>query len=769
MPALSGGCGLGQSFAAGGLDPHLRRLHSPSAGPDRIDTIAADTSLQQTDSRALAKMAVPHLRLSPLLTPRSVAIVGASPREGTLGNNVVMNLRRFGYPGRILPIHPSAPEVAGLPAYRSFAELPEIAECAVLAVPADKIVAALEDGVAHGLRAAVVFASGFAELGEDGRTRQRQLQALCTRSGIVLCGPNCLGLVNVHKRVSLYSSGIPEGIEDGGLAVVSHSGSACIALSTLGRFGLSFLVSVGNAAVLDLPDYLEYLGNDRETKVVALFIEELRHPAAFARSIEAMHKAGKPVIALKVGRSLKGAAASAAHTGSLAGSWEAYQAYFRRHGVIAVDDFDELAESVALALKVRSPPQGNGVAMIAVSGGEASLVADLAERAQVELPELAPATVARLRTVLPSFANIGNPLDTTDRGVYDAQNVYNGSIRALAEDPAVSLVAVVQDCSPGLSARGANNYRRIAQTVADAARDLPKPVVFFNTAAGGLHPHVIEPLVGSPVAVLQGARASLLAISRLFAYTRHVPAAEPQVPGPAAHWRQRLGSAQPFTERESKAFLAAHGIPVTREICASDAAAAARAAAEIGYPVVLKIESPDLPHKTEVGGVRVGLADASAVEAAFTEIMTAARRHAPAARLAGVLVQQMVSDGIELIAGLARQEPFGMGILAGGGGVLVELMRDTALDLCPIDNAQAHALIARTRSGQLVQGFRGRPAGDLEAFAALLARLSQLGIAYADLLEAVDLNPVAVLPPGRGARVLDALVIPRKPTSHGTP
>jgi acetate---CoA ligase (ADP-forming) len=713
-------------------------------------------------------MAPPGLRLSPLLTPRCVAIVGASPREGTLGNNVVMNLRRFGYAGRILPIHPSAPEVAGLPAYRAFAELPEHAECAVLAVPADKIVATLEEGVAHGVRAAVVFASGFAELGDEGRARQRELQALCARTGVVLCGPNCLGLVNVHKRISLYSSAVPEGMRDGALAIVSHSGSACIALSTLGRFGFSFLISVGNAAVLDLPEYLDYLANDSETRVVALFIEELRDPVAFARSMQAMQNAGKPVIALKVGRSLKGAATSAAHTGSLAGSWEAYEAYFRRHGVIAVDDVDELAESVELSLKVRSPPQGTGVAVIAVSGGEASLVADLAERAHVELPELSPQTVARLRTVLPAFANIGNPLDTTDRGVYDADNVYSGSIRALAEDPSVSLVAVVQDCSPGLSARGASNYRRIAQAVANVSREMPKPVVFFNTAAGGLHREVIEPLAASNVAVLQGARASLLAIARLFDHTRYVSVAEAHVPAPSSDWRQRLATAHPFTERESKAFLAAHGIAVTREIFAADATAAVRAAAEIGYPVVLKIESPDLPHKTEVGGVRVGLADALAVEAAFDEIMTAARRHDRTARLLGVLVQQMVSGGIELIAGLSHQEPFGMGIIAGGGGVLVEVMRDTALDLCPIDNAQARTLLARTRSGQIVHGSRGRAPGDLEAFAALLARLSQLGAAYADLLEAVDLNPVAVLPPGQGALVLDALVIPRKLTS-GTP
>ena len=303
-----------------------------------------------------------------------------------------------------------------------------------------------------------------------------------------------------------------------------------------------------------MADYLEYLADDAETKTVALFIETLRDPAAFARAMQAMHAAGKPVIALKVGRSARGAATSAAHTGSLAGNWDAYQAFFRRHGVIPVDDFDELAELVELALKVRAPPMGDGVAMIAVSGGEASLVADLAERAGVRLPELAPETVARLREVLPAFGSIGNPLDTTDRGVYDAQNVYSGSIRALADDPSVSLIAVVQDCSPGLSTRGANNYRRIAQTVADAAREVAKPVAFFNTAAGGMHEHVIEPFAGSGVAVMQGARASLLAINRLLVHARFTPSAEPQTPAPALAGATDCQPAPPSRSENRRAF-----------------------------------------------------------------------------------------------------------------------------------------------------------------------------------------------------------------------
>ena len=708
-------------------------------------------------------------RLLPLMQPQSVAIIGASPRENTLGNNVVVNLKRFGYAGRIYPVHPSAPEVAGLAAFRSIADLPEAPDCAVLAVSADKVVPSLEEGAARGLKAAVVFASGFAELGEEGRARQRELQALAARTGLVVCGPNCLGLVNVRDRVSLYSSGLPEGMREGGLAVVSHSGSACIAMSTLGRFGMAHIVSVGNAAVLDMSDYLEFLAADAGTRVVALFIETLRDPAAFGRGVEAMHAAGKQVVALKVGRSAKGAAASAAHTGSLAGSWTAYEAFFHRQGVIAVDDFDEMTESIELGLKLRRRPRADGIAVLAVSGGETSLVADLADRAGLRLPDLAPQTVAQLKTVLPAFGSVANPLDTTDRGVYDSQNVYSGAIRALVADPSISMIAVVQDCSPGLSTRGAGNYRRIAQAVADASRSADLPIAFFNPTSGGLHPQVVEPFAGTDVAVMQGARASLLAIRRLLEHVAFLSAGAP-TPPPAMlvqkAWRARLATGAAFTERESKQFLAAHGIRVTREAPAGDADEAAAAAASIGCPVVMKIESADIPHKTEAGGVKIGLTDAAAVRAAFVEVTASARRYAPTARIEGVVLQEMVAGGIEVIAGLSRQEPFGMGVVAGTGGVLVELVRDAALALAPIDAAQARALIARTRASILLAGFRGQPRADTGALAELVARLSQVGAAYAEWLEAVDLNPVSVLAEGGGALVLDALVIPRNPNPH---
>ena len=704
--------------------------------------------------------------LTPLMRPRSIAVLGASPRPNTLGNNAVANLQRFGYVGGIFPVHPSAPEVAGLKAYANLASLPEAPDCAVVALSSDKVIATLEEAAARGVRAAVVFASGFAETDDAGKALQRDLQALCERTGLVVCGPNCLGLVNVTEKTSLYSSSVPEGLRAGGLAVVSHSGSGCIALSTLGRFGMSYMVSAGNAAVVDMAEYLEFLAADASTRVAALFMEQMRDPARFEHAMAAMHAAGKPVIALKVGRSAKGAAASAAHTGSLAGSGEAYADFFRRNGVIGVDDLDEMAESIALMLAVKRLPRGDGLGMISVSGGETAMLCDVADRTGVRLPDPAEETKARLRTALPGFGTASNPLDATGNAVYDV-SVYEACMEALASDPGIALVAVAQDCSPGLSKLGSGNYRRIAEKVAAVAARLDKPVAFFNPTAGGLHPFVIEPFGNTDVAVMQGTRASLVAIRRLFEYAQAMRAAKRPAP-PAAKsdpaWRARLQAGTPFTEREGKQFLAAHGIPVTRESLATSEAEAVAAAVAIGYPAVLKVESAEIAHKTEVGGVKVGLVDAGAVAAAYREILASVKAKAPQASVAGIVVQEMVSGGVEMIAGLSQCAPFGMGIVTGTGGVLVELVKDASLALAPIDRTRALELIASTRAHKLLEGFRGAPPADIEAFAGVLVALSSIATAYGDLIETIDLNPVSVLSAGQGARVLDALIIPKKPS-----
>jgi acetate---CoA ligase (ADP-forming) len=713
-------------------------------------------SLTSSATHSLQTLAHP---LQTLMAPRSVAVIGASARTGALGNTVVRNLQKFGFSGRIFPIHPREPEICGLAAYPKLSALDESPECAVVCLPAESVLAALDEAAAHGVGASVIFASGFAEAGEAGRSLQSELRAFAERTKMKVCGPNCLGIANVTSNISLYSADLPEGLQKGDVAVLSHSGSGCIVLSNLGRFGVSHLVSIGNGAIVDVDQYLDFLAGDEATRVAALFLETVRDPAAFAAAAHRMRQAGKAVVALKVGRSEKGSAATAAHTGSLSGTAAVYDDFFKSCGVLVVEDLDELVEAVELVRLVRSVPRGAGVAVLNVSGGEIALTCDIAQRIGLELPELSPDTRERLGTMLPSFARASNPLDATGVAVFD-MGVYGGCVQALADDPAVSLVAVAQDCPAGLGAQQAQTYRRIAETVAKLQPNATKPIVFYSNIAGGLHPHVTEPLraVGAPA--LQGARASLLAIKK-FLDSKPPKPAENKTIDTDRRWFERLATGAPFTERESKLFLAGAGLPITREELASSAAQARTVATSLTFPVALKIESIDLPHKTEVGGVALNLSSADAVEEAYAAMMRKVTEKAPNARINGVLVQEMVTSGVEIIAGVSRAEPFGMSVVVGAGGILVELMRDVALALAPISHERALQLIGETKVSKILEGYRGSSKADISALADTLERLSRIAVAYRDVLEAIDLNPVHVGKHGEGVRIVDALVVPR--------
>jgi acyl-CoA synthetase (NDP forming) len=708
--------------------------------------------------------------LSTLMNPKSIAVLGASPRPEAMGNTVIKNLLRVGYAGSIYPIHPNADSVLGLTCYRDLISLSGPVDCVVIALGADKALNALKSAHAAGARSAVLYASGFAETGEEGAALQAEISKFCRDNEINLCGPNCLGIFSVQSAVALYSAAVPQGLEAGDIALISHSGSACIALSSLNRFKFSHLVSLGNGAVTDIPEYLDYVAQDPRTKLAALFVETLRDPAAFARAAAQMRKAGKPIVALKVGRSVSGAAASAAHTGAIASSDAALLSFFRCHGVTLVEDYDELVETVALFSTTRSMPQGAGLGVLNVSGGELSMTCDIAERCGLALPSLSASTIAHLKTVLPAFGAARNPLDATGVGVFDTR-MYGDCLDALLNDPSIHVVAVSQDCPASMGQDQAAIYEKLAITVAERCARARKPVVFFNNLSAEIHPDVLAPLREVPT--LRGMRNALRAIKHLVDHAAFMAAEViPKTLGidRQGKWVRRFESAELLTERESKAFLEEHGIAVTAERLASTEEAAVAYADDIGYPVVLKIESADLPHKSEAGGVIVDLPDALAVRAAYHQILESVARNAPEARIAGVLVQQMVRGGVEAILGVVTHRPFPPGVVVGSGGVLVEIMQDAAFELAPVDLTTAAALIDRTRLGKLLGGYRGDIVADREALARMLERLSDIAVVYADVIEAIDLNPVAVLAQGQGAVVLDALVIAkarRKPLVDG--
>ncbi|PTE10781.1 acetate--CoA ligase family protein [Mesorhizobium helmanticense] len=691
-----------------------------------------------------------------LMAPRSVAVIGATERADASSSYVMRNLMAFGFSGTIIPVHPKAETVFGIAAMPSLDGLDAPADVAVIGIGAAHVLAALEDAGKAGIKAAVVLASGFAETDGEGKARQQALIGIARKYGMAVCGPNCLGLFNLQSGAALYSSTLSPNLRKGQLAILSHSGASAIALANSGRFGLSHIVSCGNSAATDLPDYLAYLADDEATHVIGLVVEAIRDPAAFTSAMQAVHAAGKKVVALRAGKSSKGAEAAAAHTGSLAAANEAYEAFFRRTGVIEVADMDEFVETATLCLSLKARPARKGVAVVGVSGGGVAHVSDIAEQVGIDLPEFSQDTVARLKVLLPPFATPQNPVDTT--GVVFADGgIYRSVLDILAQDPAVGLIVAAQDAPVGLDATGAAEYTGIADAVAAYAKDATVPVAFISNLSSGHHPAVMQRLAGVPA--LNGTRAALSAVRRLLDATGGTAPNAPAIESAGENdpWAKRLATGGKLTEREAKQLLAENGLRVTRERLAVTAQEAVAAAEVIGFPVVLKIESPDIPHKTEAGGVRLGITSPAEAAEAFAAIMQSARAHAPDAKLRGVVVQEMAGRGVEALVGLVRHEPFGLGIVVGVGGVLVELVKDAAFDLLPVDRDAAEALIDRTRLAALLKGYRGAPPADREALVETIVALSDFAGRYGHLIEAVDLNPVVVFE--NGTCVLDALVI----------
>ncbi len=695
-----------------------------------------------------------------LMNPRSVAVIGATERADASSSFVMRNLMAFGFSGAIIPVHPKAEQVFGIPAIPALDRLNTPADVAVIGIGAAHVLGALQAAAKAGTKAAVVLASGFAETDDEGKARQQALVDIAEKYGMAICGPNCLGLFNLSSGAALYSSTLSPNLKKGGLALLSHSGASAIALANTGRFGLSHIVSSGNSAATDIPDYLNFLASDEATRVAGVVIEAIRDPKAFSASMQAMHAAGKPVIALRAGRSAKGSAATAAHTGALAAANEAYEAFFRNSGVIEVSDMDAFVETASLCLSLKAKPRARGVAVVGVSGGGVAHVSDIASEIGLELPELAAETKAGLKALLPAFATPQNPVDTTGI-VFADGSIYARVLETLAGDPSIGLIVASQDAPVGLDADGAAEYVGIAEAVAGYARSAAVPAVFMSNLSSGHHPSVRAVLDGVPV--LNGTRAALTAICNMVEPPVLRAAISPAIePAPADDpWAKRLAAGEKLTEREAKELLASCGLRVTKERLATTADEAAGAALEIGFPVVLKIESPDILHKTEAGGVRLNIASEAEARQAFETIMASARAYAPKAELRGVVVQEMAGRGVEALVGLVRHEPFGLGIVVGVGGVLVELVKDAAFDLLPIDRAAAEALIDRTRLGHLLAGHRGALAADREALVDAMLALSRFADRYGHLVEAVDLNPVVVFEKGRGACALDALVIAR--------
>lgn len=706
--------------------------------------------------------------LDPLFNPRSIAVIGASAKGGR-ATGAIRNLKELGFQGAVYPVNPKYDEVLGYKCYPSLEAIPGEVDLACIGIPSEDIQAVLDEAHRKAIPAAVIFASGYAEADESGKARQAELEAFARRTGMVICGPNCLGVLNFNAGSCAYTSTSPSAVKPGDVALLSQSGSIIVAMvRSLRGIGFSHMVSSGNEAVLTGADYLQHFVDDPKTRVIAAYLEGIKDPEKFSAVADRALEAGKPVIVIKSGRSAGGSAASAAHTGSLAGSHEVQSAIFRQKGIVQCADLDEFSEAIEMFRVCRRIPSGYGVGMFGISGGENALVMDVAAEQGVEVRPLTENGRAKLAKILPWYARPENPIDPTG-SMIDNQEVFTSCLQALADEPHIDVIVVSQD-SP------AAYDLVIAKNTVAAAKQIGKPIVFFNNFSGPWNAEIVEMLREAGVPYLQGIRESLGAVKKYMDYhvrraeVRAAPASGARVPSPSrdAALRMLEGAARVLTEDTSKSLLALYDFPVPEEIVVRSKKEALAAAQRVGYPVVAKVVSPDLPHKAAVGGVRLDLRHAADLELAYEEMLATVTRNRPDARISGVLIQHMVKSGVEIILGVKRDEQFGPIVMFGLGGIFVEAIRQVSLRAAPLSARDVREMIAEVPAfGKLLEKLHAGTDG-ASLVEGLLLKLSQLAVDIGDRVDEIDINPVILDPASGRATVVDALVVPRAKSSEQT-
>jgi acetyltransferase len=677
---------------------------------------------------------------------------------------VIRNLKSFGYPGKILTVNPKYHEVMDCPCYPDIAAIPEPVDCVVLAVPNRHVPDLLEAAANAGVRAAVVFSAGFAETGTEGKERQERLETLSRERGFLICGPNCYGVLNVYGKAPLFASAIPPGFLPGPVALVSQSGGLSTTIANalmLNRHvGFSHIVSCGNQAGATVEEYFNYFVEDENTRVIAAFVEGFKQPP---RLLEVARKAAarnKPLIILKGGRSEVSQRAAATHSGSLAGAAEVIDAAFRQTGVVSVRSLNELLDAVSVFSCDKFIQQyrgGRRIGVLSGSGGECTLVSDAASNVGLEVPELTETTKSQLQEAVADFGNMNNPLDGTG-AMYDDEKIFPRLLQALVDDANIDVVTInleANDPRPK-ELKSGNRFSGVIERAAAASK---KPIACFSSIVGGpVDPDILLPLRAAGVPLMEGAECATTTIRNLAEYyefqrNRRASAATEAAAAPA----KKLPAGIVPAEAAFRLFEE-FGIAVVPTVLVHSADEAAASAERMGFPVAIKIESPDITHKSDVGGVALKLCDANEVRAAYARMISEVGRRAPNAEIGGVVVQRMASEGAEMILGVKRDPLFGPVVLCGFGGILVEVLKDVAIGIPPLSRDQALGMITRLRGFPMLGGVRGKPPADIDALCGAIIGLSRLASSLGDQLAGLDINPLIVLPKGNGVVAVDALV-----------
>jgi acetyltransferase len=707
------------------------------------------------------KTSMPH-PLDSFFAPESIALIGASRDHEKIPGRLLAMLRKNGFPGQLYPVNPNYGEIDGLKCFKQVADIGERIDLAVIIIPARGVLAALEQCAAVGVKNAVIISSGFAEEGGDSAAMQEQIAALAKRTGMRISGPNAEGFYSAVQRVAATFSPAVD-VTPGAtspvatkkrIGIVAQSGGIGFAYLNRARalgIGVSHVVSTGNESDLGAGEFLDYLVQDADTDVIMLFIEGIRDVDKFLAAAQRAAETKKPVIVTKVGRTAAGERAAASHTASMAGWSAAYDAVFAKYGLIVSNDLDE-AITIAAILASNPLPRGDRVAVLTVSGGAGIWGADTVALQGLQLPELSAAIQDEIRTLMPSYGSARNPIDVTAQGVLSGG--LQRSIELLTGSDEVDAILVLLSLSSELRMP----FKEAELKPVLAAQR--KPVVFYSYTLPS--DFARRELAKSGVVVLSGLTYAGTALRRLVDYGRfRPPERAPAATVPVADLSAYLTSPA-LSEADSKALLRAAGIALPDEVLVTARGGLDEAIARAGLPLAMKVQSPDIPHKSEAGGVRLNVTTKGEVFLAYEALLANVRKARPDAQIQGVLVSPMARKGVEIIVGTLQDATFGPMVMVGLGGITTELFRDVIYRPAPVSAAEARRMLGELKAAPLLHGFRGAPQADVAALAELIAQVSLLAARLRDAVAEIELNPVLVHADGRGVTIVDALVVRKK-------
>lgn len=699
------------------------------------------------------------MNLNKLLKPTSVAVIGASEKEG-FGGDVCRNILSYVEDrSHVYFIHPKRDSVFGVPCYKSISDVPENVDLMVICTSQKTVIPLLQEGAKKGVGGAVVFASGYGEVGTaEGKQNEAELIAAAKELDIAVMGPNCAGFVNYIDNVQAFAFISAKRDRKGSVGVVSQSGQLCLSMMDDPGMRFSYNISAGNGKIVQMEDYMDFLVDDEDTKVVSIYIEGVKNADKFAAVLKKAAEKRKPVVILKAGRSAKGGAIAASHTGSLSGSDASFNAVLKKFGAIRVDDLEELIAMSLMLSTMKRMPEKATFASMNLSGGETGICADVGSLNGIEYPDFTEETLKKLKEQLPSYASPNNPLDMTASLSYDA-DLYAGALRTVMDDPNIGMVLIgytllLEIADPCIHYM----YKGIEKVVQEKGGNC-KPIAMIPFAENTRNPEYQEKLfqIGVPVLPPPVYAFKLLRhLADFIAYEPETKTLELAVGHPKSEETQAL------SEHESKQELKVYGVPVPDEVIVTSKEEAAQFAKNHPGPLVMKVESADILHKSDVGGVKLNVCGPEAAEKAYEEIMESVTAKRPDAHINGILTVPMLDAGVEIIIGVNNDPQFGPMIMVGMGGVFVEVFKDVALYPAPLKEEEALEMLKSLKSFKLLNGYRGTEKCDIKALCQTIVAISNYAQANKDVLKELDINPLFVYPEGKGVGVADALIVKRK-------